>query len=85
MGFCNIGADGITMSICNSIWLLFGQSSFNLAFCCYLKSQFFNWASVPGERNSNATPAQSPVVACYIFITIIYLDKTLYKIHDINL
>jgi hypothetical protein len=41
-GFCNIGADGITMNICNSIWHLFGQTSFNLAFCCYRHQQYFN-------------------------------------------
>jgi hypothetical protein len=35
--FCNIGAEGITMNICNSIWHLFGQTSFNLAFCSYLQ------------------------------------------------
>jgi hypothetical protein len=59
--FCNIGADGITMSICNSMWHLFGQKSFNLAFCCYLQQQFFNWASVPGGRFSNSPTSQSPV------------------------
>ena len=62
IGFCNIGADGITMSICNSIWHLFGQTSFNLAFCCYLHQQFFNWASVPGGRFSNPPTSQSPIV-----------------------
>ena len=61
MGFCNIGADGITMSICNSIWHLFGLTSFNWAFCCYLHHQFFNWASVPGGRFSNSPTSQSPV------------------------
>ena len=50
------------MSICNSIWLLFVQTSFNLAFCCYLQFQFFNWASVPGGRFSNSPTSQSPVV-----------------------
>jgi len=62
MGFCNIGADGITMSICNSIWHLFGQTSFNLAFCCYFHHQFFNWAAVPGGRFSNSPTSQSPIV-----------------------
>ena len=52
------------MSICNSILLLFGQTSFNLAFCCYLHHQFFNWASVPGGRFSNSPTSQSPNVAC---------------------
>ncbi len=61
MGFCNIGADGITMSFCNAIWLLLGQTSFNLAFCYYLHHQFFNWALVPGGRFSNAPTSQSPV------------------------
>ena len=32
IGFCASWADGITMSICNSVWHLFGQTSFNLAF-----------------------------------------------------
>jgi hypothetical protein len=54
IGFCNIRADGITMSICNSIWLLFGQTSFNLAFCCYLHHQLFNWALVSGGHFSNS-------------------------------
>ncbi len=39
-GFCNIGADGITMSNCNSILHLFGQTIFNLAFCSYLIISF---------------------------------------------
>ena len=60
-GFCNIGADEITMSICNSIWHLFGQTSFNLAFCSYLRHHFFNWASVTGGRFSNSPTSQSPV------------------------
>ena len=60
-GFGVIGADGITMSICNSIWLLFGQTSFNLAFCCYLQYKFYNWASVPGWRFSNSPTTPSPV------------------------
>jgi len=61
MGFCNIGADGKTMNSCNSIWQLFGQTSFNLAFCCYLQLQFFNWVAVPGGRFSNSPTSQSPV------------------------
>ena len=61
-GFCNIGADGITMNIYNSIWHLFGQTSFNLASCCYLHHQFFNLASVPGGRFSNSPTSQSPIV-----------------------
>jgi len=60
MGFCNIGADGILMSIYNSIWHLFGQTIFNLAFCCYLHYQLFNWALVPGGRFSNSQTSQSP-------------------------
>ena len=61
MGFCNIGADGSTMNICSSLLHLFGQTSFNLAFCSYLHHQFFNWASVPGGRFSNSPTSQSPV------------------------
>ena len=64
MGFCNIGADGITISICNSMWLLFGQTSFNLAFGCYLYHQFFNWASVPGGRFSNSPNIAKPCSLC---------------------
>jgi hypothetical protein len=48
MGFGKSGADGITMSICNSIWHLFGLTIFNLA-------------SVPGGRFSNSPPSLSPV------------------------
>ena len=62
MGFCNIGADEITMNICTSIWHLFGQTSFNWAFCCYIRHQFFNWAAVPGGRFSNSPTSQSPNV-----------------------
>jgi hypothetical protein len=40
---------------------MFGQTSFNLAFCCYLQHQFRNWASVPGGRFSNSPTSQSPV------------------------
>ena len=50
------------MSICSSMWLLFGQTSFNLAFCCYLHHYFSNWASVPGRRFSNPPTSQSPIV-----------------------
>jgi hypothetical protein len=41
---------------------LFGQTIFNLAFCCYLHHQFFNLASVPGGRFSNSPTSQSPIV-----------------------
>jgi hypothetical protein len=67
-GFCNIGADGITMTICNSISLLFGQTIFNLAFFCYL--QYFNWAAVPGERFSNPLTSQSLIVRGNFMTTI---------------
>jgi len=40
MGFCNIGADGITISICNSMCHLFGQTIFNLAFFVILIISF---------------------------------------------
>jgi hypothetical protein len=46
-----------------AIWLRFGQKFFNVAFCSYLNLQFFNWAAVLGERNSNFTPAQSAIVS----------------------
>ena len=62
IGFCNIGAEGITISNWFAIGLWFGQTSFNLAFCCYLQHQFFNWASVPGGRFSNSPTSQSPNV-----------------------
>ena len=43
MGFCNIGADGILMSICNSMWHLFGQTIFNLAFVVIFINSFSIW------------------------------------------
>jgi hypothetical protein len=48
MGFGVIGAEGITMSICNPILLQFQLDVINLAFSCYLQLQFFNLASVMG-------------------------------------
>jgi hypothetical protein len=50
------------------LWL--GQKFFNVAFCSYLHPQYFNvpacrqahWAAVPGERISNFTTTQSPIV-----------------------
>ena len=60
-GFGKIWAELITMSICNSILLLLGQTSSNLAFCCYLHHQFFNCALVPGGRFSNSQTSPSPI------------------------
>jgi hypothetical protein len=86
IGFCNIGADGITMNICNSIWHLFGQTSFNLAFCCYLHHQFFNWASVPGGHFSNSPTSQSPVRSTFLpaFINNHSFEKTFANPTSIN-
>ena len=56
------------------MWLLFGQTSFNLAFCCYLKHQFFNWASVPGGRFSNSPTSQSPNVSCHFMKSLIFIS-----------
>jgi hypothetical protein len=45
-----------------AIGLQFGQKFFNVAFCSYLHLQYFNWATVPGERISNPPTSQSPIV-----------------------
>jgi hypothetical protein len=46
-GFAKMGADGSTINICTSVLLLFGQTSFNLAFCSYLYHQYLN---LPASR-----------------------------------
>ena len=61
------------------MWHLFGQTSFNLAFCCYLKHQYFNWASVPGGRFSNSPTSQSPVVSCK-FLRTLPIKELYYKL-----
>jgi hypothetical protein len=40
---------------------LFGQTTFNLTFCCHLHHLFFNCALFPGGRFSNSPTSQSPV------------------------
>ena len=72
MGFCASWADGITMSICNSIWLLFGldKGRQTLVLNIYL---YQKPGSGSGGRNSNATPAQSPVVSCNALATYLQL------------
>ncbi len=60
-GFCNIGADGITMCICNYIWLQFLLT--NIYRLLYLTSTlYFQSAAVLGTRNSISQPAQSPAL-----------------------
>jgi hypothetical protein len=60
MGLALLGQDVVTST--SATWhLQFGQTEFNLAFCCYLQLQFFNWASVPGGRFSNPPTTPSPV------------------------
>jgi len=61
MGFCASWADGITMNICNSVWLLFQLDVFQFGFLLLSSSSVFQSAAVPGRRNSISQPAQSPV------------------------
>jgi len=49
------------MSICNSIWLLFGLDGMLFGFLLLSSSSVFQSAAVPGRRNSISQPAQSPV------------------------
>ena len=42
IGFCASWADGITMSICNSVQLLFQLDGILFGFCSYLHQQYFN-------------------------------------------
>jgi hypothetical protein len=60
MGFCASWADGITMSICNSVWLLFQLDGMLFGFLFLSSSSVFQSAAVPGGRNSISQPAQSP-------------------------
>ena len=77
-GFCTSWADGITMSICSSIWLQFRQT--NIYQLLFLTSiLYFQSAAVPGRRNSIYQPAQSPTVICH-FRTTAMNRTTLTKI-----
>ena len=60
IGFCASWADGITMSICNSISFCSGRTY--IAELLFLTSTlYFQSAAVPGRRNAISQPAQSPV------------------------
>ena len=60
IGFCASWADRITMSICNSVQLLFGLDGMLFGFLLLSSSSVFQSATVPGRRNSISQPAQSP-------------------------
>jgi hypothetical protein len=45
-------------------WALVRAEVFQLNFCTFHFSSYLYSAFVPGERNSNSTPAQSATVSC---------------------
>jgi hypothetical protein len=61
MGFCNIGAEAIPISIGSLLGFGSGRS-FSIIFCTLFVHLFFNWAAVPGGRFSNSPTSQSPIV-----------------------
>jgi hypothetical protein len=61
IGFCNIGAEAIPISIGSLLGFGSGRS-FSIIFCTLFVHLFFNWAAVPGGRFSNSPTSQSPIV-----------------------
>jgi hypothetical protein len=61
MGFCNIGAEAIPISIGSLLGFGSGRS-FSIIFCTLFVHLFFNWAAVTGGRFSNPPTSQSPTV-----------------------
>jgi hypothetical protein len=61
IGFCNIGAEAIPISIGKLLGCGSGRS-FSIIFCTLFVHLFFNWAAVPGGRFSNPPTSQSPIV-----------------------
>ncbi len=59
--FAKAGLDNVTSTMfMHQQW--FRQTSFNLAFCCYLHHQFFNKQQFRAEGNSIFPPSPSPNV-----------------------
>jgi hypothetical protein len=68
IGFCNIGAEAMSISIGSLLGFGSGRS-FSIIFCTLFVHLFFNWAAVPGGRISNSPTSQSPIVTCHIIAT----------------
>ena len=75
MGFAQVRLEVVAINISNiAAFVRAGQTSPNIGFkhLSLTKGQ----AAVTGGRNSNATPAQSPNVVCYIYGTILCIKNS---------
>jgi hypothetical protein len=70
IGFGIIGAGRCNLHLQQHSSSCSGWTFFNLAFCCYLQHQFFNWALVPGGRFSNPQQRQALFVVRYFKPTL---------------
>jgi hypothetical protein len=80
MGFCNIGAEEILISIGSLLGCGSGRS-FSIIFCTLYVHLFFNWAAVPGGRFSNTPTSQSPIVIGHAIAAVL---TSTYR-HKINI
>ena len=60
-------------------WAVVRAEVFQVSFCTFHFSSYLYWAFVPGERNSNSTPAQSAIVVCHAISKLRQPKKLLVK------